>query len=148
MKKPEPKKTSPKTESTGDSEKFRAQKFGHIADLTKAALNTAGKAMDWSKQADVTKAAIAESNAKIEAAREATAQVALKTIDEMDKTDRLRTQDAQDHQRKMAALKIDHDLMQSLNRDRERVLDRILEDSVSPELLAQNYRALIPPTKS
>ncbi len=152
--KSEPSKDQNAKDSGTDSEKLKMKKveqemkkFEHGARLLTAGLDAGGKFADWGKQATATKAALRESDAKISVAKEKTMQVAIEAIAEMDNTQRLRQKDANEHREKMASLQSDYELMKAHDQARKRVLDKLLDEPVSPDQLAQSFIALIPPPK-
>jgi hypothetical protein len=143
----EPSKDQNAKESGTDSEKLKMKRVEHVAGVLKASLATGGKIADWGKQATATKAALRESDAKIRAAEEKTKQVAIKATTEMDKTQMLREKNADEHFQEMAKLQIDYERMKTQDQERKRVLDKLLDEPVSPDQLAQSFLALIPPPK-
>jgi|GEM_PF-2719650 len=153
MKKPESKTTSSKGpnasngESGTDSEKLKIKMIEHGAGVAKSVIATSGKLADWGKQATATKAALRESDVKIRAAEEKTKQVVANAITEMDKTQMLREQNANSHTQEMAKLQSDYERMKTQDQERKRVLDKLLDEPVSPDQLAQSFIALIPPPK-
>ncbi|EPG9352135.1 hypothetical protein IPC29_06600 [Pseudomonas aeruginosa] len=152
------KKPTPSQGKSGDSEKLKMKELdvakeavkvrGEALKVAGEALKAVGKFSDWGKQAQITKAAVSASHAKIEEAREKTKQAELDAKAKIEETTRLRQKDAQSHTQEMAKLQLQYEQMISLNRDRERVLDKMLEDPENTELLVQSYCALIPPPKS
>jgi hypothetical protein len=143
MKKAKPQKTNT-AEKTGDSEKVTMKKLDQVTGVAKAAFSATGKFADWGKQTSVTKASIEASKERIRVAEEKTEQVALGAAQKMYETDRLRQKDANEHEQAMARLQMAHEQMMTLDRERERVLDRILEEPTSLDQLAHSYQALIP----
>ncbi|MEW9678493.1 hypothetical protein [Pseudomonas sp. TE50-2] len=143
MKKAKPQKTNT-AEKAGDSEKVTMKKLDQMADIAKAAISVTGKLADWGKQTSITKASIEASKARVRAAEEKTKQVTWNAVQKMSETDRLRQKDANEHDQAMARLQMEHEQMMTLDRERERVLDKILEEPASLDQLAHSYRALIP----
>lgn len=151
------KKPTPVKQKSGDSEKLKMKELDVTKEAVKVrgealkvggeALKAVGKFADWGKQTQVTKAAVSASNAKIEDSREKTKQAALNANTKIEETNRLRQKDAQSHTQEMAKLQLQYEQMSSLNRDRERVLDKMLDEASSPELLLHSYCALIPSSK-
>lgn len=47
----------------------------------------------------------------------------------------------------MAKLQSDYERMKTQDQERKRVLDKLLDEPVSPDQLAQSFIALIPPPK-
>lgn len=150
MKKPTRPKATPVEKNSVDSEKIGLKKLDVAKEVFKIggeAVKVSSKFADWGKQAQVTKGVVAASHAKVDEAREKTKQIALDAQTKIENTDRVRQQDAQTHVQKMAELQLQYEQMTSLNRDRERVLDKMLEERTSTESLVHSYCALIASSK-
>lgn len=143
MKKAKPQKTA-SDEKAGGSEKIALKKLDQTIAIVKAGVTTAGKIADWGKQAEVSKASIEDSRARVLVAEEKTQQVAWDAAQKMREIDRLRLKDANEHTEAMARLQMEYEQMMTLDRERERVLDKMLEEPTSLDELAHSYRALIP----
>lgn len=145
------KKPTPAKGKSGDGEKLKIKELEVAKELAKGGVEIVklgGKFADLGKQVQITKAAVSQSSAKIEEAREKTRQTAIDAYARIEETRRLRQQETDKHKVEMAELQLRYEQMTSLNRDRERVLDRVLEETADTELLMQSYCALIPPSKS
>lgn len=144
MKKAKPQKTA-SDEKVGDSEKVALKRLDHAAGIVKAALTTGNKLVDWGKQATVSKASIEGSRGRVREAEQKTQQVAWDATQKMHETERLRQKDANEHSQAMAKLQMEHEQMVTLDQERGRVLDKMLEEPTSLDQLTHSYRALIPP---
>ena len=144
MKKAKPQKTA-SNEKAGDSEKVTLKKLDQTTAIVKSGITTVGKLADWGKQATASKASIEASRARVRDAEEKTQQVAWGAMQKMSETERLRHKDANEHTQAMARLQMEHEQMVTLDQERGRVLDKILEDPTSLDQLAHSFRALIPP---
>jgi hypothetical protein len=144
MKKPPPKKDT-KSSDTKKSEgsKFNAQSMNKILDIGKELVSTGASLIDLHKEGEKTKQTQIKADADVAKAKEVTEQHRLRAVTNIAETLQKHASECNLHEREMLRLQTERDNSVSLNRQRERVLDKWLEDGeASKAQLADQYRAL------
>jgi len=144
MKKPSPKKDT-KSSDTKKSEgsKINVQSTNKILDIGKELVSTGASLVDLHKEVEKTKQTQIKADADVAKAKEVTEQHCLRAVTKIAETLQKRASDCNLHEREMLRLQTERDNSLSLNRQRERVLDKWLEDGeTSKAQLADQYRAL------
>jgi hypothetical protein len=141
MKKADPKKSPPETGKAPSS-----NNIGKVLDIVKEVASTGNNLIDWGKEVQRTKQEEVKAYAQVAVAREATESDALDAEVRITEIHQRHFKDKMEHEQVMTGLQTKRENAASLNRQRERVLDKLLEDADKPEnkaQLATSYRALL-----
>ncbi|MBI3145237.1 MAG: hypothetical protein HYZ18_08260 [Pseudogulbenkiania sp.] len=145
MKKPGAKKTESKKE---EGSKVTSQVLGKVLDIGKELASTGNNLIDWGKEKERTKQVVAEASGKVAEAKETTRQVELDANVRITDIHRNHHKDVMDHEHAMARLHGEREDARARNRERERLLDKLLDEPQNQEQVAEQYRALIAEDKS
>lgn len=140
MKKPEPKKTPPKKE---ENSKISGQVLGKMMDIGKELASTGNNLIDWGKEKERTRQVVAGAHGKVAEAQEKTRQVEAEANARITGIHRDHHKDVMDHEHAMGKLQGEREDARARNRERERLLDNLLDKPDNKEQVAEQYRALI-----
>lgn len=140
MKKTEPKNTTQKKE---ESSKVSAQMLGKILDIGKVLASTSNNLVDLGKAKERTRQVVAEAHGKVAEAQEKTKQVEKDVNARITDIHRAHHQDVMVHELAMAKLQGEREDARARNSERERLLNKLLEEPSNEEQVALQYRALI-----
>lgn len=144
MKKPSPKRDTQYSDTKkNEGSKFNVHSMNKALDIGKQLVSTADSLVDLRKVVEKTKQTQIEADAEVAKAKEVTEQHRLNSVTKIAETLEKHASDCNLHEREMLRLQTERDNSASLNRQRERVLDKWLEDGQAGKAqLADQYRAL------
>lgn len=128
MKKPPEKKSSSKKD---EGIKVTGQMIGKVLDIGKELASTGNNLIGLAKEIQHTKVAAINANAKVMVAKEATATAGINAATEVTRIHSDNHKDKMGHELEMARLQMERENMTALNRQRERVLDKMLQETES-----------------
>jgi len=139
MKKPTPKSDSKKKDDA-------SKHLGKVLDVAKASMSTLTSVADLGKEIQRTKQAQIRADEQIFLAREETARIAVRAKVEITAILSAHSQAEMDHEAELKRLQNQHANDAALMRQRERVLDKLLDGDSrdNAPLLADSLRALLP----
>ena len=140
MKKPAPKNTPQKRDATSI---ISNQMLGKILDIGKELASTRNNLVDLDKEKERTRQVVAEAHGKVAKAQEKTKQVEKDVNARITDIHRAHHQDVMEHELAMAKLQGEREDARARNSERERLLNKLLEEPSNEEQVAQQYRALI-----
>lgn len=143
MKKPTP-NSDPKKKGEA-SNPWSEKTVGKVMDVAKEGMSTIGNLTDWGKEVQHTKQAHIQAHAQIVGAKEVTEQTRLRAEVDITSIHRDHHKDKMEHERELQRLKNQRENDAALMHQRDRVLDKLLDDprDNTPQL-ADSLRALLP----
>jgi hypothetical protein len=143
MKKPSPKNDTKNGSKKNEGSKFNVQSMNKVLDIGKQLVSTGTSLVDLHTEMERTKQTQIKADADVAKAKEVTEQHRQRSRTDLAATFQKYASDCNLHEREMLRLQTERDNSASLNRQRERVLDKLLEDGeASKAQLADQYRAL------
>jgi len=153
MKKPNPGKTTQKTEKEGgkassseqkkSDSKITSQVIGKGLDLVKEVARVGGAIIELQQEKERTKQAQANAYKEVEKAKEGTKQTMAETCGKIATLQQADLDSQRAHEERMAELQMEDKALTSRLRQQERVLDKMLETADGPAQLVDGYRALL-----
>lgn len=148
MKKPGSRTTSTKKDDgTSTGNKNNSQIVGKALDLGKEALKTGGTVAELFKERQRTEQVRITTQGQVEQAKEVTRRAESQAKVDMASIYSDHLKDIRQHEREMYALETARTESANLNHQRERVLDKMLNEPASQEKLVETLYELIPADK-